>query len=177
MNPAPDTRQSALVVVVPDAEPVVGRWRGLLDPSAGRGMPAHITVLYPFAPATMVSDALVARATEAVGRCQAFEFSLPSTGWFDDRVVYLAPEPVEPFLALTATIIRAFPDFPPSGAFVDPVPHLTLGRGQDTGRLREAGRDVQSQLPVRSTVREVWLMVRARDTGLWGTRARLPLRE
>ena len=177
MNPAPDTRKSALVVVVPDAEPVVGRWRALLDPSAGREMPAHITVLYPFAPATMVSDALVARATEAVGRCRAFEFSLPSTGWFDDRVVFLAPEPVEPFLALTAAITSAFPDFPPSGAFVDPVPHLTLGRGHETDRLRQAGRDVQSQLPVRSTVREVSLMIRGRDTGLWGTRARLLLRE
>jgi len=177
MNPAPDTRKSALVFLVPEAEPVVGRWRSLLDPSAGRGMPAHITVLYPFAPATMVSDALVARATEAVGRCQAFEFSLPSTGWFDDRVVYLAPEPVEPFLALTATITGAFPEFPPSGAFVDPVPHLTLGRGRDTGRLQEAGRDVQSQLPVRSSVREVSLMIRARDTGRWGTRARLLLKE
>jgi 2'-5' RNA ligase len=168
---------SALVVVVPEAEPAVGRWRTLLDPSAGRAMPAHITVLYPFAPATMVSDALVARATATVERCQAFEFSLASTGWFDDRVVYLAPEPVKPFLALTAAITSAFPEFPPSGAFADPVPHLTLGRGRNTGRLREAERDVQSQLPVRSTVREVSLMIRARDTGLWGTRARLPLRE
>ena len=140
-------------------------------------MPAHITVLYPFAPATMVSDALVARVTETVGRCEAFEFSLVSIGWFDDRVVYLAPEPVEPFLALTAAIISAFPEFPPSGAFVDPIPHLTLGRGRDTGRLREAGRDVPSQLPVRSRVREVSLMIRSRDTGRWGTRARLPLRE
>jgi 2'-5' RNA ligase len=168
---------SALVVVVPEAEPAVERWRTPLDPSAGRGMPAHITVLYPFAPATMVSDALVARATETVGRCEVFEFSLVSTGWFDDRVVYLAPDPVEPFLALTAGIISAFPEFPPSGAFVDPVPHLTVGRGRDTGRLQEAGRDVQSKLPVRSAVREVSLMIRGRDTGRWATRARLPLRE
>jgi 2'-5' RNA ligase len=177
MNPTSDTRKSALVVVVPETEAVVGRWRSLLDPSAGRGMPAHITVLYPFAPAAMVTDALVARATEVVAGSQAFDFSLPSTGWFDDRVVYLAPDPVEPFLALTATIISAFPDFPPSGAFVDPVPHLTLGRGQDTGRLRAAELDVQTQLPVRSTVREVRLMIRARDTGQWGTRARLALRQ
>ncbi len=177
MTPRPDTRMSALVVVVPEAEPAVGRWRTQLDPSAGRGMPAHVTVLYPFAPATMVSDALVARATETVGGCQAFEFSLASTGWFDDRVVYLAPDPVQPFLALTAGIISGFPEFPPSGAFVDPVPHLTLGRGRGDGRLREAELDVQTQLPVRSRVREVSLMIRARDTGLWGTRARLPLRE
>lgn len=140
MSPPPDTRTSALVIVVPEAEPVVGRWRALLDPSAGRGMPAHITVVYPFAPATMVREALMARAAATVGSCEAFEFSLPSTGWFGERVVYLAPEPVEPFLALTAAITREFPDFPSSErAFAEPVPHLTVGRGRDTGRLREAG--------------------------------------
>lgn len=36
---------------------------------------------------------------------------------------------------------------------------------------------MQSQLPVRSTVRVVSLMIRARDTGLWTSRAQLPLKE
>ena len=35
---------TALVVLLPEADLVVGRWRADLDPSARRGMPAHITV-------------------------------------------------------------------------------------------------------------------------------------
>jgi len=37
-------------VEIPQAERVVRRFRERLDPSARLGVPAHITVLYPFIP-------------------------------------------------------------------------------------------------------------------------------
>jgi len=40
--------ESALVVLVPEAEAVVKPFRDQYDPSAAAGMPAHITLLYPF---------------------------------------------------------------------------------------------------------------------------------
>jgi hypothetical protein len=40
--------ESTLVVVVPEAEALVGSFRDLYDPVAAAGVPAHITVLYPF---------------------------------------------------------------------------------------------------------------------------------
>jgi hypothetical protein len=40
--------ESTLVVVVPEAEALVGSFRDLYDPIAAAGVPAHITVLYPF---------------------------------------------------------------------------------------------------------------------------------
>ena len=42
--------ETALVVEVPEAEPLVSQWRAQHDWSAQRGVPAHITILYPFAP-------------------------------------------------------------------------------------------------------------------------------
>ena len=42
--------QSALVVVVPDAEFLVEVVRSAHDPAAAAGIPPHITVLYPFLP-------------------------------------------------------------------------------------------------------------------------------
>lgn len=42
--------ESALLVLVPEADPVVGEHRALLDLSARDGVPAHLTVLYPFLP-------------------------------------------------------------------------------------------------------------------------------
>jgi hypothetical protein len=44
------TSESALVVLVPEAEPLVGPFRERYDPSASAGMPAHITINYPFLP-------------------------------------------------------------------------------------------------------------------------------
>jgi hypothetical protein len=39
--------QSAIVVVVEEAEPVVGAHRLRHDPVASLGVPAHVTILYP----------------------------------------------------------------------------------------------------------------------------------
>ena len=39
----PGVPESAILVPVPEAEPVVGRLRARLDRSAGRGIPAHVT--------------------------------------------------------------------------------------------------------------------------------------
>ena len=58
-------------------------------------------------------------------------------------VVWLAPEPAEPFIALTELLAAAFPDHPPyEGAHDEIVPHLTLGLGTESvlGRLARSVR-------------------------------------
>ena len=42
--------EAALVVIVPESEPLVERFRAKYDPAAGWGVPAHITINYPFIP-------------------------------------------------------------------------------------------------------------------------------
>ena len=44
------TAESGLIVIVPEAEDLVGRFRIQFDSSAAVGVPAHVTVLYPFKP-------------------------------------------------------------------------------------------------------------------------------
>jgi hypothetical protein len=50
---------AAVVVPVPEAEPAVGPWRQQLDPSARKGMPAHCTLVYPFAPHGGITDEVI----------------------------------------------------------------------------------------------------------------------
>jgi hypothetical protein len=42
--------QSALIVTVPAAEEAVGPHRAHFDKAAAWGVPAHVTILYPFMP-------------------------------------------------------------------------------------------------------------------------------
>ena len=42
--------ESAILLCVPEAEKLVHEWRLKGDPSAARGVPAHVTLLYPFLP-------------------------------------------------------------------------------------------------------------------------------
>jgi hypothetical protein len=42
--------ESAIIIPIPEAEPIVGPLRLQYDGAARLGVPAHITVLYPFYP-------------------------------------------------------------------------------------------------------------------------------
>ncbi len=119
--------RSALVVEVPAAEPVVGGWRRAHDPIARYGMPAHVTVLYPFRPVPL--DPADRRLLGgALADQEPFSFSLDAVDTFPDAV-FLRPEPAARFEALTRAVWAAFPAYPPyGGRFGDIRPHLTVGQ-------------------------------------------------
>ena len=65
----PGATESAVLALIPAAESVVGPYRMRLDPTARAGVPAHVTVLYPFVPPSSITDDTVA---EAVGTLLRF---------------------------------------------------------------------------------------------------------
>lgn len=170
-RPSGDT---ALVVAVPEAEPAVGEWRLVLDPSADQGVPAHITVLFPFVPAAELDDDTL-RLVEAVcAGHEPFEFTLAEVRWFGEELVYLAPQPEERFRHITAAVFDAFPAHPPyEGMHEDTVPHLTLGQEGPMEEMRRAAQEVAEALPIRSRAEAVDLIVL--EAGIWGSRAQFPL--
>ena len=160
--------QSALVVLAPETEPVVGAHRMTLDPSARRGVPAHLTVLFPFVPPATIDDAVLGALRAALAGVAPFTATLTRTGWFTDRVLYLAPEDPTPFVALTAAVVQAFPDQPPyGGRFAEVVPHLTVGEGAPPDTLCTAEADVARHLPITVPVTEVALLVGSAEDDSW----------
>lgn len=118
--------QSALGVTVPEAEPWVKDLRERYDPTAVVGVPAHITVLFPFISPDLITDGDLARVTKTFQHFRPFEFRLKQIGRFPESL-YLVPEPDEPFIALSEAIAREFPEYPPyGGKFTKIVPHLTV---------------------------------------------------
>lgn len=120
--------ETALIVVVPEAEPHVSHLRRQFDPSAKRGLPAHITVLYPFMPPEDVTFAVSDQVRAIALSFAAFDFQLSKVGVFPGAL-YLAPTPAQPFIALTAALTRHFPEYPLyGGQFRSVVPHLTVAQ-------------------------------------------------
>src|SRR6266851_12557 len=118
--------ESAVVVRTPEAEALVGR--ADLDVAAGLGVPAHVTVLAPFVAPNLLGDEMIGALAEAIGSVRSFDVTFARVAWFDRSVLWLAPEPAEPFQALTDAVWRRFPDCPPyRGEHQDVVPHLTVG--------------------------------------------------
>ena len=104
--------RSALIVEVPEAEPLVADWRARHDWSAQHGVPAHITLLFPFVPVEHLDEAFLEELSRLFADEAAFSFALPRVARFPE-VAWLAPEPDEPFRALTALIYARYPDYRP----------------------------------------------------------------
>ncbi len=174
----PDPTQSAVVVTVPAAEPAVARHRLELDRSAAWGVPAHVTVLYPFVPPARLDPGVLARLADAVASVPRFDCTFARCAWFGADVLWLAPEPDRGFRDLTSAVASAFPEHPPyEGAFPDVVPHLTVGelRFGSPARLRRAEEEVCRRLPLSVEVAAAHLLVGSDRPGSWSVRAALPL--
>lgn len=80
--------QSAVLVAVPEAERVVSSYRSRLDGAAALGVPAHVTVLFPFVPPTAITSSVVGVLAGAVGSVGAFECEFLVAAWFGNDVLY-----------------------------------------------------------------------------------------
>ncbi len=107
--------ESAIIIAVPEAEPFVGKLRAQFDSAAKLGVPAHITVLYPFMPPERFTQRTFEGLRRAISGVQPFDFRLTTVGRFPG-VVYLAPECSGPFVELVGMIARWFPEFPRTAA-------------------------------------------------------------
>src|SRR3954452_15642226 len=122
--------ESAVVVPVPVFDAVLAGLHERFGLTGPPGMPAHITVLYPFVAPRRVAGTVVELA-ELASAVPAFTFTLARVGRFPG-VVYAAPEPAEPFVQLTEAVARRWPSRPPyGGRFPDIVPHCTVSEGRE----------------------------------------------
>lgn len=149
--------QTALVVPVPEAEPAVRAWRDRFDPAARAGVPAHVTVLFPFLPASHVDADTHAALAEILGSHPAFDVRFEDCGRFPG-LLYLAPDPDTPFRRLTEAVVARWPEAPPYGGKYAPHPHLTVAQIRDTPLLDEAEAGLRAQLPFSARVSKVDLV-------------------
>ena len=165
--------ESALIVEVPEAEPLVRDWRAKHDWSAQRGVPAHITVLYPFVPTEKIDERLHAELRELFASHSAFSFGLPRVARFPE-VAWLAPEPAEPFKGLIDAVASRFPDYPPyEGMHEEVIPHLTVAEGA-ADLQDEVDAALTPSLPLEAEATTVSLFLED-ETGWWSRGERYPL--
>jgi 2'-5' RNA ligase len=167
---------SVLLCEVPEAEPAVSRFRERLDDNASVGIPAHITVLYPFMAPRLIGPHELAKLAQLFAAVSRFRFELVRTDWFGDEVLWLAPGDAAPFRSMTDLVYEAFPSFPPfGGQYEEVVPHLTIGLGRSVDDLRAAEEALQAHLPIASTAIAITLLTEQSAGGQWARAATFPL--
>ncbi len=138
---------------MPAAEAAVAHWRRRHDRAARAGVPAHVTVCFPFLPPHEVDDATEDALAALVTATPAFSLALTRVDGFGDAVLWLAPEPDEPLRALTRAVCATFGLLPYGGAHGgvdDAVPHLTVA--EDPPDPAAVRADVAPRLPLTQHV-------------------------
>jgi 2'-5' RNA ligase len=165
--------RTAIVVEVPEAEPVVGDHYRRHTSSGAEGMPPHITLLIPFVDSVSLP---VDEVADIVRGFEPFEFRLTKPCRFGARdvVLWLAPEPSAPFVAITGALVRAYPAYQPyEGAFDEVVPHLTVAVSRDPHLLDAIEPDVAAGLPFRARATAATIVHHV--DGRWLRHSTLPL--
>jgi 2'-5' RNA ligase len=163
---------SAVVVRVTLPAPLE-RLRRHDDIAAQVGVPAHVTLLFPFMPVARLEPSIRGALAEVAATVEPFDVRFAQLGRFPG-VVYLVPDPPGPFLAMTQAIAARFPDYQPyDGAFDEVVPHLTLVESA-TAPLDEIAAAAQEHLPVAWRVDSMEVLVERQDQH-WHGRWRIPL--
>ena len=152
--------ETAVVVRVPEAEPAIGAHRREHTLDAADGMPAHMTILYPFADSAVLVAGMVRELRETLADVPAFRFAIDRLARFTEppSVLYGAPEPAAPFVRLTERVRDRFGFLPYGGQHATVIPHLTIAIGLADAELDRIEADVERWLPIECSVDacEVW---------------------
>ena len=169
-------RESGVIITIPEVEPLVGTIRNAHDRVARLGVPAHITLLYPWYTPPIDDDALT-RLRAAIERFEPYPLIFRGIGRFE-RALYLRPDDDGQTLDLMARICAAFPAHPPyGGQFTQQVPHLTVAEadGSLEPLITTFAPSLLAGLPIKTSVSAVTVM-ESGDDGRWSTRAVIPFR-
>jgi 2'-5' RNA ligase len=171
----PTDHPSGLAVPIRLPEPLAGvrrRW----DRAARAGAQPHVTVLFPFLPTSALNADVRASLAAVAASVEPLDVRFRRVRRFDEGVVWIEPEPTEPFRRLTAAVATRWPDHPPyGGRFDEVIPHLTIVEADgDDPPLAAIEADVARDLPfvARADRLELW---RQDPDGRWRPHWRLPL--
>jgi 2'-5' RNA ligase len=158
-------KRFAFLVPFRDLAPLVDDWRERTCTSKpSHGVPPHVTLLIPAPPDMEAAEVALAEFSPFDVTFRRLD-RFPGTLW-------LAPEPTQPFVAMTEALVRQFPDnLPYEGTFETVTPHLTVAQGDDLDRAAAA---LRSLLPFRSQASSVVLLEQL-ALARWGEAAELPL--
>lgn len=157
----PEPGQSALIIPVPAAAPLLARIAAAFPGAVREGDTGHVTMLYPFVPAA--ADKLAAVAAELAPIDVLLDRVVREPGFVALTADALAP--------LTTAVRRHWPEVAPYGGRFGPSPeaHLTLAMGVDEA----TGATIAAlAAPVPARLDQLWVLTYA---GTWQVTGRYPL--
>jgi len=151
-----------LLLITPDAESLVARWRAEHDSAARFGIPAHVTVRTPFLPPERWAD-------PAFSQLKRFLPTDVTLARLENRpgALVIVVEPDDELREMTQAVGMSWPELPPHrGNRPDLAYHMTVVRTANERIRSEAAEAIAPHLPLRVTGTEMWASAGSLEDGL-----------
>lgn len=168
--------ESAVVVRIPAFDEPIASLRSRFGLARKpNGIAPHVTVIVPFLPRQQLGeDGALPALRELCAAIDGFDVTFARTARFP-HVLYLAPEPAEPFIALTHALTARWPELKPYASREKQViPHLTVTTSRPPKVFHQVEEALRPLLPVRVQVDAAQLYLF--DGRRWTEDAQLPFR-
>ena len=150
-----------LLLITPDAEPLVGRWRGEHDYAARFGIPAHVTVYTPFLPPEQWRDPASGLETLLPVKVTLARLENRPGG------LVVVVEPNDVLRQMTDAISAHWPELPPhKGNRPDLAYHVTVVRTADDEIRSQAREAIAPHLPLDVAGTELWASAGSDEEGV-----------
>ncbi len=160
--------QLLIMVPVPEVEPHIAQLRARFDPSAKRGLRAHVTLVHANMPSGPLEPIFLQHLAASVSSMAPFEYQITRVGRFP-ATLYLAAEPAGPFVLLRARLVPALGTTERERQARETlVPHISVVRksaSDDHGVELELTSTLRSYGPIPCACRELELL--ENSSGVW----------
>lgn len=160
---------SALLLQLPEVAPHLKPWIELWPHD---GFTTHVTIIVPFLPDPEITEDVLDELRTLFGGYSAFDVTFAETARFP-TVLYLAPEPEQPFQDMTAEVYARWPQCPPYAGEHEPKPHASVLYDRTEAEYEQAAPELASRLPLRARAAAVDLLIY--DGSRWNVRESFPL--
>ena len=162
-----------MVVRIPDFDEHIESLRGRFGlPRKPNGIASHVTVIVPFLSRDELNDGGLQTLRELCASVKPFDVTFARSARFP-HVLYLAPEPAQPFIALTHALTARWPQLAPHASREKQiVPHLTVTTSRPARVFHQVEEALRALLPLRVQVDAAQLYLF--DGRAWTEDARLP---
>jgi 2'-5' RNA ligase len=161
-------RESAIDINVNEIDTLILKWRNSTVGIASKGVPPHITLLFPWRPVP-ITDTDISTLRSVIKDQHPFPIVFTHIEQFSKRILYLAINEESEVRILIQKILAAFPDASPyNNEFSNPIPHLTIAKAPDDATFdtlyQEVSTSIASKFPIEIMVREIVVMEEGEDT-------------
>jgi hypothetical protein len=166
----PEPGTTALVILLPAAEPVLAAARRTAPGLVRPGLPAHVTALYPFLPAHELTDEVTDAVRDLAAAVRPVDVRLAELVTAPGFTAVPAPS-LQP---IADAVCARWPEVPPYGGRFGPNPgaHLTVAMGGTDADLERVAAEVRPLLPLDARAAALHL-VALHEHG-WETRLTAP---